>query len=440
MKIYLGTTLAATVTPGMHYYRLEYAREYLEKPEAIPLSNSLPLSEKPLENQKVKRWFENLITEHSAMLEFLQKQYHISDISSPISILEKIGQDTPGAFTFAPDNQEPDWYGAARRVSEAEIGDALRRLATMNMPYTPRISLAGAQPKTSYALGDNGVWYETTGATPSTHIFKPPTPGNENIQHVEHVIQNASTKLGIPSAKTSVATFDGQSCLLVERFDREKTKSGETIRLHQEDLLQALGRARSPKYQLESGPGIKELIQTIRKLYPQDEPTVWRLLAFNVATGNSDAHAKNFSFLITPSGSKLAPAYDLNSLVPYPQYTQDLAMSIGRTYDYRHVTEQDWQQAAQKTDTDPNLVLEQVAYVNDNVVPALSEAINETGLDVPELNETFEYVRKKFPPPHAYPSEVLDGLDTPQARGGSVFVRQHRRADGTQVRANWRKR
>lgn len=397
MRIYLGQVLAATVEPGDHYYRLEYTCEYLENSGAVPLSNSLPLREAPHENQKVKRWLENLITENPTLLDFLQKQYRIPDISSPISILEKIGQDTPGAFIFTPDNQTPDWHGTARRVEEAEIGDALRRLAIMNMPYTPRISLAGAQPKTSYALGNDGAWYETTGATPSTHIFKPPTPGNENIQYVEHVMQTAALRLGIPAARSSVEVFDGQPCLLVERFDREKVKSGETIRLHQEDLLQALGRSRSRKYQFESGPGVKELVQTVRQLCPQDEPTVWRMLAFNVAVGNSDAHAKNYSFLVTPAGFRLAPAYDLNSLVPYPQYTQDLAMSIGRTYDYRHVTEQDWQTVARKSGAEPGMVIEQVEYVNSNVLAALSAAIIETGLDIPELSETFEYVKQKYP-------------------------------------------
>lgn len=397
MKIYLGAVLAATVEPREHYYRLEYARDYLENPMAVPLSNSLPLQEAPHENQKVRRWFENLITEHPAMLSFLQKQYHISDISSPLSVLEKIGQDTPGAFTFIPDDQEPNWFGATRQVEETEIADALRRLVTMNMPYTPRLSLAGAQPKTSYALGDDGIWYETTGATPSTHIFKPPTPGNENIQYVEHVIQSTAAKLGIPAAETSVTTFDGQPCLLVRRYDRTTSGDGSTIRLHQEDLLQALGRSKDRKYQHDSGPGIKELTQTVRRLCPQDEPTAWRLLAYNVAIGNSDAHAKNYAFLITPARFRLAPAYDLNSLIPYPQYTQDLAMSIGRTYDYRHVTAQDWQAAAQKTHTDPNLVLEQVEYVNENLLPALTATINETGKDIPELEQIHQYVQQRFP-------------------------------------------
>lgn len=331
------------------------------------------------------------------MLEFLQKQYHISDISSPISVLQRIGQDNPGAFIFTPDNQEPDWHGTARQVEETELGDALRRLAVMNMPYTPRISLAGAQPKTSYALGSDGAWYETTGATPSTHIFKPPTPGNDNIQYVEHVMQSTAARLGIPAAETSVETFDGQPCLLVKRYDRERIRSGETIRLHQEDLIQALGRSKCRKYQFDSGPGIKELIQTVRKLCPQDEPTVWRLLAYNVTIGNSDAHGKNYSFLITPAGFRLAPAYDLNSLVPYPQYAQDLAMSIGRTYNYRRVTEQDWRQAARKSDTNPDVVLEQVKYVNANLPRALSAAIEETGVDIPELAQVSDYVQRAFP-------------------------------------------
>lgn len=398
MKIYQGATLVATVEKGEHFHRLRYTEDYLGSPQAIALSRSLPLSAARHENIKVLRWFENLLTENPLVLNSLQKQYKIPDISDPICVLERIGRDAPGAFTFTADYEEYDLQGTARKVSETEIGENLRRLATLTMPSSPRLSLPGVQPKTSYTLGQDGAWYEATGAIPSTHILKPPTPGNQNIQYVEHVIQRTAQRLGIESAHTSIVSFAGQPCLLVKRYDRRKTADGLSIRLHQEDLLQVLGRSRAQKYQFDSGPGIKELTQTVRQLAPLDEPTLWRLLAYNVAIGNSDAHAKNYSFLVTPHGYRLAPAYDLNSLIPYPHYSQQLAMSIGKNYDYRRISIADWKDAARRSGTDPDAVLEQVEYVNENVLCALEQTLAETGAHNAELEQIHNYVRQHFPP------------------------------------------
>jgi serine/threonine-protein kinase HipA len=51
----------------------------------------------------------------------------------------------------------------------------------------------------------------------------------------------------------------------------------------------------------------------------EDTETFLRALTLNVAIGNCDAHAKNFSLLHTESGAlRLAPLYDLMSTRLYP--------------------------------------------------------------------------------------------------------------------------
>jgi serine/threonine-protein kinase HipA len=48
-------------------------------------------------------------------------------------------------------------------------------------------------------------------------------------------------------------------------------------------------------------------------------------LVFNVLTGNSDAHLKNLSFLVSHEGVQLAPFYDLLSVATYdtPAYDEN---------------------------------------------------------------------------------------------------------------------
>ena len=52
----------------------------------------------------------------------------------------------------------------------------------------------------------------------------------------------------------------------------------------------------------------------------------WAL--FNLCIYNSDAHGKNFTFLCKNSGLIPAPFYDLVNVKMYPEFEQDLAMSI----------------------------------------------------------------------------------------------------------------
>jgi serine/threonine-protein kinase HipA len=40
-------------------------------------------------------------------------------------------------------------------------------------------------------------------------------------------------------------------------------------------------------------------------------------LAFNYAIGGTDAHARNYSILLSGGASTLAPLYDLNSALPF---------------------------------------------------------------------------------------------------------------------------
>lgn len=55
-------------------------------------------------------------------------------------------------------------------------------------------------------------------------------------------------------------------CLLVERFDRRPSDDPwPAVRLHQEDLCQALGLSPARKYEQEGGPPLVRAIQLVRE-------------------------------------------------------------------------------------------------------------------------------------------------------------------------------
>jgi serine/threonine-protein kinase HipA len=50
---------------------------------------------------------------------------------------------------------------------------------------------------------------------------------------------------------------------------------------------------------------------------------------FNILVFNFDAHGKNISFFVGSNGLQLTPFYDLVNIKMYPDFEQDMAMSLG---------------------------------------------------------------------------------------------------------------
>ena len=102
---------------------------------------------------------------------------------------------------------------------------------------------------------------------------------------------------------------------LIDRFDRVPDAQGWQRR-HAIDACQLLGLDRSFKYTQGSLESLAALANACRS------PAVARSrlfgwLVFNVLVGNSDAHLKNLSFLVSHEGVQLAPFYDLLSVATY---------------------------------------------------------------------------------------------------------------------------
>jgi serine/threonine-protein kinase HipA len=112
------------------------------------------------------------------------------------------------------------------------------------------------------------------------------------------------------------------------------------LRIHQEDLCQALGLPPTQKYQNDRGPKPEQIVKHLRKVMSplNADGAVARLfdaLAWNWLIGGTDAHAKNYSLLLAGGDVRLAPIYDVASALPYAIHERKLnfAMKIGGHYD-----------------------------------------------------------------------------------------------------------
>ncbi|CAG9182254.1 hypothetical protein LMG23992_04698 [Cupriavidus laharis] len=184
------------------------------------------------------------------------------------------------------------------------------------------MSLAGAQHKLTVVLQD-GQLYEPGADAPSTHILKP--AHQENTFYPHSVVNEwfvmslaARLKLDVPAVHRR---YVPSPVYLVDRFDRHRLQQGWQ-RLHAIDACQLLNLSRAFKYDQGSVERLAELAGLCR-MPALARARLFDWLVFNILTGNSDAHLKNLSFLVSDEGIALAPFYDLLSEAAYDTRTYD---------------------------------------------------------------------------------------------------------------------
>ena len=175
--------------------------------------------------------------------------------------------------------------------------------------------------------------------------------------------------------------------MVVHRYDRI-APGGQIVRVHQEDLCQALGIPPSRKYQNEGGPGPADIAKLLRRVMsPQvADDAVGRFtdaLIWNWLIAGTDAHAKNHSLLLADNQVRLAPLYDIALALPYGTHEKKLrfAMKIGgdyRVFPYRNT----WPAAARDLGLDVEVLVARVRELAFLAPAAFADAA-----EAPEVRE-----------------------------------------------------
>jgi serine/threonine-protein kinase HipA len=169
--------------------------------------------------------------------------------------------------------------------------------------------------------------------------------------------------LGLPAAQSKVRRFKDEVAIVVERYDRQQ-KGNDIIRVHQEDTCQALGIMPTKRYQNEGGPSAANIIELLRTYSTDrdtDLDTFGTALGFNWLIAGTDAHAKNYSLLLSGPDVRLAPLYDIASILPYDEVDlrkAKLAMKIGDEYKVELIGLRQWQKFAREVRTDVDQLVE----------------------------------------------------------------------------------
>ena len=280
----------------------------------IPLSLSMPVSNRVFSDKAVRPYLFGLLPDDKAVRTNIARQFEAS-ASNPLALLAHIGLDCPGAVQLCRKEDlaqvlaRPKSYVA---LSDADIAGRLKNLrASYDDPWMGRDehwSLGGNQGKFALALRD-GAWCECQGAAPTTHIFKNGIAGYRLQALNEYICMRLAQRCGLPSAYVEYRVFEDEPAIIVSRYDRLIDTDGDVVRLHQEDLCQALGVMPDQKYTSDGGPNASDVLRLLASTpHAADNIALFaQMLFFNCLIGAPDAHAKNYSLSSRPDPTRSWP-------------------------------------------------------------------------------------------------------------------------------------
>ena len=175
----------------------------------------------------------------------------------------------------------------------------------------PGSSLGGARPKATVQAVDGSLWIAKF---PSKH-------DDNNTGAWEKVVHDLARMCGLNVPESRLETFSKLgSTFLVKRFDRDGDR-----RIHFASAMTMLGKVDGAS--AEDGTGYLELVSFLRSngaAPKMDLVELWKRIVFNMAVSNTDDHLRNHGFILTQTGWRLSPLYDVNP-IPYGEY---LALNV----------------------------------------------------------------------------------------------------------------
>jgi serine/threonine-protein kinase HipA len=381
IPIRFGDRAVASVDPATG--ELAYDSDWLDGSDSFPISLSMPLADGPFVAGAITiPWLSNLLPEGDP----LRALSEMTGISSEdvLGLLNAAGGDVAGALSVG--DHEPNGSPDYDRIPD----DAALEKIIAELPARPflageegvSMSLAGAQSKLPVFADEAGIAIPVNGA-PSTHILKPDNPRLPGSVQNEALCMVLARRTGLPVAPVTTGTAGSRSYLLVTRYDRESAGGGTGIRrIHQEDFCQASGRFPGAKYEFNGtgrrGPSLPDLFGLVRDhMTARDINRLLDAVIFNVATGNVDAHAKNYSILLRPGSVELAPLYDLMSGLVWDGITSNNAQEIGGQRRSRYIYGRHWLRMAEAANLSGRGAVRQVESLVAKLLVELDATVEE---------------------------------------------------------------
>ena len=258
-------------------------------------------------------------------------------------LIARLGEDLPGAVVVTPST-----------VLSWDVAEPLEATGASTEPLEPlRFSLAGVQLKFSMLRKDRGMTLPM-GGKGGDWIVKLPDNRYDRVPENEFSMMSWARAAGLQvpeSLLVRVADLEGlpegislreEVAYAVRRFDRPAPGR----RIHMEDMAQVLGLYSDEKYKKYNYETVAKIILNVAGVGALRE--FLRRLVFIIASGNGDAHHKNWS-LLYPDGVRadLSPAYDLVSTIQYIA-NDTIALNLARSKKFGEITLASFERLARK--------------------------------------------------------------------------------------------
>ncbi|MGH3291399.1 MAG: HipA domain-containing protein [Trebonia sp.] len=322
---WLSGTPAAVLTPGPEFrIQLAWRPEGIERwgngSPALSVGLRIGSPTGPRDMRGLD-FFENLLPEGPA----LARMADLAGVrpTDTYGILRAFGRDCAGAIMLLPEGERPGESDGSgyERMTLGQLRRLIGALDVAPLGLAPergfRPSLAGFQRKALVGRAADGTWQLPFGDAPSTWILKP--DGRHPMAANEATCLRLAAECGFDVPESELFDVGGLPVYAIRRYDRQDSPDGALpVRVHQEDGCQATATPPGLKYEEQGGPALRDLAALLRDFGdPRDVIALLRRTTFNMAVGNADAHAKNFSLLHDTDSPtiRLAPLYDVLSTV-----------------------------------------------------------------------------------------------------------------------------
>lgn len=343
LDIYLGGELVAQTSPRSRgtKFVIEYtdAVRSTREPGTPVLSCSLPA---PGPSAPAAAWafLEGLLPEGAALNAMAAGVRNVrlqdgatAQPSDAVNLLAEYGRECAGAVAVVPRGEPAPGPGRYQGIDVDNIARALADLPRRPLGADPdsdiRMSLAGNQPKLLLAR-QHDQWYQPVHGAPSTHILKPTGVWTLSADN-ECAVMTIARAVGLTDSQVWVETFGDIRVCVAQRYDRKSGPGGEVVRLHQEDMCQALGMRPREKYLTGRPSGrMAALLREVPTVDPREAiRSLLRQVAFRAIVGDEDGHGKNVGLLLDGSMVRLAPMYDALTTQLYPDLSGKLGAPVG---------------------------------------------------------------------------------------------------------------
>ena len=297
-----------------------------------------------------------------------------------LGLLTAVGEDLPGAAVVRTETEEgaPPLLVPARPADQPGADDS-----------GMRFSLAGVQLKFSM-LRSGGRFHFPGKDERGNWIVKIALENYAGLCANEFVTMEWARRAGFEVPPCELRQLgdlvdvphegDPETpVFVIRRYDRD----GER-RIHQEDMMQVLGYPNQPstrKYNDATYDQLTSLLVGIAGPATFDE--MLHRIVFMIASGNNDAHLKNWS-LLYPDGiaATLTPLYDQTFAGQWPALDGSLALKLGGAKPFAAIEMGRVREFARRADRDPDRAAELAASTIERIAEAWTALRRE--IAVPE--------------------------------------------------------